>query len=88
MEVIFPSGQKFVCLCLPTHALLLSHVQLFAIPWIVALQAPLSMEFFRREELDWEKKKENPGVASTGYSRGSSSPSYLFTPVIILSLLH
>ena len=28
---------------------LLSHVQLFAIPWTVAYQAPLSMEFSRQE---------------------------------------
>ena len=28
---------------------LLSHVQLFVIPWTVALQAPLSMEFSRQE---------------------------------------
>ena len=27
----------------------LSHVQLFATPWTVAHQAPLSMEFFREE---------------------------------------
>ena len=27
----------------------LSHVQLFAFPWTVAHQAPLSMEFFRQE---------------------------------------
>ena len=27
----------------------LSHVQLFAIPWTVVCQAPLSMEFFRQE---------------------------------------
>ena len=27
----------------------LSHVQLFAIPWTVALEAPLSMEFSRQE---------------------------------------
>ena len=26
-----------------------SHVQLFATPWTVAHQAPLSMEFFRQE---------------------------------------
>ena len=29
----------------------LSHVQLFATPWTVALQAPLSVEFFGQE--DW-----------------------------------
>ena len=28
---------------------LLSHVRLFATPWIVACQAPLSMEFSRKE---------------------------------------
>ena len=28
---------------------MLSHVQLFAIPWTVALQAPLSMGFSRQE---------------------------------------
>ena len=28
---------------------LLSHVQLFASPWTVAYQAPLSMGFFRQE---------------------------------------
>ena len=28
---------------------LLTHVQLFAIPWTAACQAPLSMEFFRQE---------------------------------------
>ena len=26
-----------------------SHVQLFATPWTIASQAPLSMEFFRQE---------------------------------------
>ena len=30
-------------------AQLLSHVQLFATPWIVACQAPLCMRFFRQE---------------------------------------
>ena len=32
-----------MCVCV------LSHVQLFAAPWIVANQAPLSMEFSRQE---------------------------------------
>ena len=40
-----------VCACVRVcvHALtqLLSHIQLFATPWIVACQAPLSMEFSR-----------------------------------------
>ena len=31
------------------HAQSLSHVQLFATPWTVALQAPLSMGFSRQE---------------------------------------
>ena len=33
----------YVCVCK------LSHVQLFATPWTVACQAPLSMEFSRQE---------------------------------------
>ena len=31
------------------HAQLLSHVGLLAIPWTIARQAPLSMEFYRQE---------------------------------------
>ena len=31
------------------YVLVLSHVQLFATPWTVAHQAPLSMGFFRQE---------------------------------------
>ena len=31
------------------HAQLLSHAQLFVIPWTVARQAPLSMAFSRQE---------------------------------------
>ena len=34
-----------VCVCVRT----LSHIQLFAIPWTIACQAPLSMEFSRQE---------------------------------------
>jgi len=30
-----------------------SHVRLFATPWTVACQAPLSMEFFRQRILEW-----------------------------------
>ena len=36
-----------VCVCVCVHAL--SHVRLFAIPWTVAHQAPLSMGFSRQE---------------------------------------
>ena len=32
------------------YACMFSHVQLFATPWAVAHQAPLSMEFSRQEE--------------------------------------
>ena len=49
------------------YSKLLSHfscVQLFAILWIVAHQAPLSMEF-SRQELEW---------FAISYSRGSSRP--------------
>ena len=37
-----------VCVCVCVYELL-SHVQLFATPWTVAYQAPLSMGFSRQE---------------------------------------
>ena len=37
-----------VCVCVCVH-LSFSHVQLFAIPWTIACQASLSMEFSRQE---------------------------------------
>ena len=51
------SGCMYVCM--------LSHVQLFAIPWTVAHQAPLSMEFFQ------VRIAERVAISS---SRGSSQP--------------
>ena len=42
-----------------------SAVQLFATPWTVACQAPLSMEFSRQEILEW---------VAIFFSRGSSQP--------------
>ena len=38
-----------VCDCVCEHVCMLSHVQLFATPWTVADQAPLSMGFPRQE---------------------------------------
>ena len=40
----------------------LSHVQLFAMPWTVACQAPLSMEFFRKELLEWVATSFSKGI--------------------------
>ena len=37
------------CVCVCVCAQLLSYVQLFATPWAVAHQAPLSMRFARQE---------------------------------------
>ena len=50
----FPECQSFhsstcVCVCVHEQSQLLSHVQLFATPWTVAHDAPLSMEFSRQE---------------------------------------
>ena len=44
---------------------LLSHVWLFATPWTVAYQAPLSMGFFQAIVLEW---------IAISFSRGSSWP--------------
>ena len=38
-----------VCVCVCVCSCMLSCVQLFATPWTVAHQAPLSMEFSRQE---------------------------------------
>ena len=38
-----------MCVCVHVCACTLSHVQLFAIPWTVNCQPPLSMEFSRQE---------------------------------------
>ena len=38
-----------VCVCARAHACVLSQVRLFATPWTVAHQAPLSMGFSRQE---------------------------------------
>ena len=38
-----------VCACVQACACMLSHVRLFATPWTIALQRPLSMEFSRQE---------------------------------------
>ena len=40
---------QLLCVC----AQLLSNVQFFAIPWTVACQAPLTMEFSRKEYWSW-----------------------------------
>ena len=42
-----------VCVSMCVHVCVLSHVQLFASPWTVACQAPLSIEFSRQEYWSW-----------------------------------
>ena len=38
-----------VCVCVCVCVYVLSHVQLFVVPWTIAHQAPLSMEISRQE---------------------------------------
>ena len=55
----------------------LSHVQLFATPWAVAHQAPLSMGILQARILEW---------VATPSSRGSSSaiePASLTSPALV-----
>ena len=52
---------KMIVLC----ALSLSHVQLFATPWAIAHQVPLSMGILQARILDW---------VAIPSSRGSSQP--------------
>ena len=53
-----------------THLCSLSCVQLFAVPWTIARQAPLSMEFYRQEYLSGvplptPRDHPDPGIKST-----------------------
>ena len=48
--------------CVYACAQLLSHVQLFATPWTIALQAPLSMGFSKQEYCPWD----SPGIEFQG----------------------
>ena len=45
--------------------LVLSHMTLFVMPWTVARQIPLSMEFYQERILEW---------VAISFSRGSSRP--------------
>ena len=49
LQLIKKIKEKKVCVCARTHMCALTHVQLFATPWTVANQAPLSIGFPRQE---------------------------------------
>ena len=49
VSLIFDHEPIILCVCVCVCVCALSHVQFFAIPWTVACQAPLSMEFPRQE---------------------------------------
>ena len=75
----------YVCVC--TCAQTLSHVQLFATPWTVAHQAPLSMGFPRQEywnALPWdlpEPRTEHMSTLSPALQTGSLPLSHLAIPL-------
>ena len=81
---------KRVCVCVK----LLSHVQLFATPWTVARQAPLSMGFSRQEYwsgLPWPSPGDlpNPGIkpgspALQADALSSEPPGRGYKPHLIL----
>ena len=67
---IYQSAAVCVCACTHMHACMLNRVHLFATPWTVAHQAPLSMGFSRQEQ--WSGLTFSPsGDRATGavYSR-------------------
>ena len=47
--ILLYSHKNIIKLCMCVHAESLSHIQLFATPWTVACQAPLSTGFSRHE---------------------------------------
>ena len=85
LHVLFPQPDNLFNLLHLTNfyspfcAQLLNHVQLFATPWTVALQDPLSMEFSRQEY--WSGLPcpspgdlPNQGIKPTSPAFGSSLP--------------
>ena len=59
-----------VCVCVCVCVCMLSRVQVFAAPWTLAHQAPLSMGFFRQEYLSGlpfpsAGDLPNPGIEPT-----------------------
>ena len=61
------------------HSQLLSHVQLFATPWIVAHQAPMSMEFFKQEywsELPFPSSGDH-SIQGSNLHLSPASPSWV-----------
>ena len=59
-----------VCVCVHVCTRALSHVWLFAAPWTITLQAPLSMGFFRQEyysglPFPTPEDLPNPGIKPT-----------------------
>ena len=76
-EGIFVYG---VCVCVCVCVCVLSHVQLFATPWTVACQIPLSMGFSRQEywsELPFPSPGDlpNPGIEPRSALQADPSPS-------------
>ena len=49
LNIVSKLSEMSVCVCVCVSAHLLSHAHLFATPWTVARQAPLSMGFLRQE---------------------------------------
>ena len=63
--------------CLIPHAQLISHVQLFATPWTVTHQPPLSMEFFKQEYWNGLPFPTLGGLPNPGMEPASPASSVL-----------
>ena len=54
LAILIPACDSFSLLLFSSMCCaMLSHVQLFATPWVVSCQAPLSMEILRARILEW-----------------------------------
>ena len=67
--------KRLICMCVCVH--LLSHIQLFVIPWTVARQASLSMEFSRQEY--WSGL---PFCTPRGLPNPGIEPTFLASPTL------
>ena len=74
---MYPYPYPYPCVCVCVCVCVLSHVPLFATPWTVACQAPLSMGFSRQEyrsELLYPSPGDLPDAEIEPTSWASPSP--------------
>ena len=73
-----------VCVCVVVIVRMLSHVQLFATPWMITFQTPLSMGFPKQEQEYWSWSPFSPpgDLPDPGIEPGSPALQANFLPLV------